>query len=127
MKLSLNAENILASGFELEVTTPSQKTLAMEASYKIEDQRPTTRVITMFRYKSTEDKEHKFTGSVAAEKLEGPYSYAFDTKVIYIAPEGKETRLETILKHHKMPGARVVLFKVSKQPFPCNYFTNIIC
>lgn len=69
MKLSLNAENILASGFELEVTTPSQKTLAMEASYKIEDQRPTTRVITMFRYKSTEDKEHKFTGSVAAEKL----------------------------------------------------------
>ncbi|XP_047488789.1 vitellogenin-like [Penaeus chinensis] len=115
MKLSLNAEDILASGFELEVTTPSQKTLAMEASYKIEDQRPITRVITMFRYKNTEDKEHKFTGSVAAEKLEGPYSYALDTKVIYIAPEGKETRLETILKHHKMPEARVVLFKVNAE------------
>lgn len=114
MKLNLNAEDIMASGFELEVTTPSQRTFAVEASYKIEDQQPTTKVITVFRYKNTEGEEHKFTGSVAAERLDGPYCYALETKVVYVAPEGKETRLETILKHHKKPEAHVILFKVSR-------------
>lgn len=113
MKLIMNAEALLESGFELELTTPAQKTIALEANYKIQNVAASTRVISAIRFKNTEEMEHKFSSLVAVEKLEGPYSYAFETKALYESPEGRQTKIETLLKHHNKPTERLVIFKVN--------------
>nr|AAT01139.1 vitellogenin [Metapenaeus ensis] len=114
-KLNLNAEDILESGFDIEVTMPSQRTIALEAKYKIENEGPETKIVTEGRYKNKEEEEHKFEAYVAAEKLEGTFGYGLETKINYEGPEGKEMKLETALKHEDTSEACEVLFKVNAE------------
>nr|AAM48287.1 vitellogenin [Metapenaeus ensis] len=120
MKLVLTATNLMRTlkgenGFKLFLTTPAQKTIAVEATTRVELEEAIAKIMTALKYKNSEDEEYKLTGIMALEKLRGPLGYAVKLKIICRQPETQEIMIHALVKHMWTPSEHLVQFKVEAE------------
>nr|QXJ08928.1 vitellogenin [Penaeus merguiensis]QXJ08931.1 vitellogenin [Penaeus merguiensis] len=117
IKLEVIATSLLMktngeTGFRMTVTTPTQRTVALDALVSVEHEEAKAKVTTTFRFKSLEEKEYRLISEFGSVKLSDPHSYTFEAKIIGSTPEG-ETKIESSFKHQMTNGERTVTATVA--------------
>ncbi|XP_045611543.2 vitellogenin [Procambarus clarkii] len=117
-KLDVTATNILVhsrgeNGFNLEIMTPVQRTIKLEAVNKMELQRNGFKSDTRVHYIDLLGKDYKVTNHMGLENLGDPCCFKVDYRLGYTSPRGLESSLALDAKHQKNQHGRIIYSKVS--------------
>nr|WRM33325.1 vitellogenin 3 [Palaemon carinicauda] len=97
----------------IEITTPSQKTYALNTNLDVEKQPSRATVRAQIRYKNPERKEFRISTDLSAEHLGRPYNFKMNAKANVICPEGRQTDVSFESKHEFTGNQREVLLKMN--------------
>ncbi|XP_042241455.1 vitellogenin-like [Homarus americanus] len=101
------------NSFTLKVQTPAKKTLSLEVKNTFEKHSTSGTMDTRLHYKNLHNKEYKLTSILYLEKLDGSFSYKFESQLSFTSPEGREITVTTEAKHQSTAEERVFYLKGS--------------
>nr|XP_053642617.1 vitellogenin-like isoform X1 [Cherax quadricarinatus] len=110
--LEVSVADLHHTTFTLNIQTPDNKSLVLDFvnAFKINS---SVSIDTRVLYKSLRDMQYKLTSFITFEKLDGPFSFSFESQLSFTAPQGHQTSLKTEAKHQLTPEKRIIYFKGS--------------